>query len=578
MSTHRPVRESTAPARLALTALLTGAALLVPSLLAPPAAAQATATESPCATPRAAAATFLDNLQADQNVPRQAIRCFQKPAKMDQDTLIARVKNLKAVLDARGHFVDFDLLPVKGDYENAQGEPRIPLVPTFDEIVIRKIGEEWLFPASVVERIPDLYNETFSGFTEALIAQLPPMFRTQVLGFAVWQVVGIGLFLLIALLISRVTRMILEHRLARLLQRMGIVPPETLLRDLGRPLGWLAGAALFLVFLPELRLGIGTARILAVAARVIAAGSAALLGYRLVDLVAVFLANRAAQTDTKMDDQLVVLVRKTLRVIVVGIGLVFVLQNLSVDVTSLLAGLGIGGLALALAAKDTAANLFGSFTIFIDAPFYVGDWIKVAGVEGTVMEIGLRSTRVRTFASSVVSVPNSTLATATIENFSRREYRRFTIRLGVAYHTTTDQLEAFVEGIRAIIASHPSTRKDYYEVHLVDFADSSLQVMVYTFFTCDTWSAELAGKHQLLIAFKRLAERIGVEFAFPTRTLHIETQAEPTDRAVPPAPDDDALVAGIRAFGPDGEIDVTGRRLTHGYFPDTIGQRGSADG
>lgn len=534
--------------------------------------------EGPCATPRAAAQTFLDNLQPDVYDARKAVRCFQGGPKVQRDVLVRRAKNLKAVLDARGHFVDYDLLPAKADYENANGEARIPLTPTFDEITIHRIGDQWLFPLAVVERIPTLYGQTFSTFTEALVNWLPPAFRTQVMGFAVWQLAGIVLLSLLSLLLSWLVRVIFVQRLARLLQRMGIVPPEKLLAHLGRPLGWLAGAGLFIMLLPELRLTIGLARILAGGGRVIAAGSAALLGYRLVDLVAVFLANRAAQTDTKMDDQLVVLVRKTLRVIVVGIGLVFVLQNLSVDVTSLLAGLGIGGLALALAAKDTAANLFGSFTIFIDAPFYVGDWIKAAGVEGTVMEIGLRSTRVRTFASSVVSVPNSVLATATIENFSRREYRRFSLRLGVAYHTTTEQLEAFVEGVRAIIASHPETRKDYYEVHLVNFADSALEVMIYTFFTSSTWSDELAGKHQLLIAFKRLAEQIGVEFAFPTRTLHIETQAEATDRRVADPPADDALATTVRAFGPGGEIDVTGRRLTHGYFADTMGQRGSADG
>lgn len=532
----------------------------------------------PCATPRAAAQMFLDNLQPEQMVPRKAVRCFQGGPKTQRDVLIRRAKDLKAVLDARGHFVDYDLLPARADFENAQGEPRVPITPTFDEVTIHKIGDQWLFPLAVVDRIPALYDQTFSTFTEALVAWLPPVFQARVMGFAVWQLAGIVLLLLLSLLLSWMVRAIFVQRLARLLQRMGIVPPETLLSSLGRPLGWLAGAGLFIIFLPELRLTIGLARVLAGGGRVIAAGSAALLGYRLVDLVAVFLANRASQTETKMDDQLVVLVRKTLRVIVVGIGLVFVLQNLSVDVTSLLAGLGIGGLALALAAKDTAANLFGSFTIFIDAPFYVGDWIKAAGVEGTVMEIGLRSTRVRTFSSSVVSVPNSTLATATIENFSRREYRRFNIRLGVAYHTTTEQLEAFVEGCRAIIASHPETRKDYYEVHLVNFADSALEVMIYTFFTSNTWSDELAGKHQMLLAFKRLAERIGVEFAFPTRTLHIETQAQATDRRVPEALPDAELAASVRAFGPDGEIDVTGRRLTHGYFPDTIGQRGSADG
>lgn len=565
---HRPIASLTR----ALALLLLWPALAIAQSPAPAVA------DGPCTSARAAAATFLDNLQPESYLPRKAIRCFERPKGMTDEVLVRRVKNLKAVLDARGHFVDYDSLSDDPAYRNSDGKPRMSIVPTFDEVSIRLIGAEWMFPAEVVERVPVLYDQTFSGAVEAMIASLPPWLRTSFLGVELWQYLATALLLLISAFVSRLTHSLVKQRLGKLLARAGVAVPEDLLRDLARPLGWLAGAGLFLLFLPELRLGISVARIFAVAGRVLAAVSAALLGYRLVDLLAVYLQGRAEKTDTKMDDQLVVLVRKTLRVIVIGIGLIFVLQNIHVDVTSLLAGLGIGGLALALAAKDTAANLFGSFTIFIDAPFYVGDWIKAAGVEGTVMEIGLRSTRVRTFASSVVSVPNSTLATASIENFSRREYRRFTTRLGIAYHTSSAQIEAFVEGIRATIAAHPETRKDYYEVHLVEFADSALEVMVYTFFTCDTWSAELAAKHQLLVSFKALAEEIGVEFAFPTRTLHIETQAEATDRAVPPTPGDEALIAAVRSFGPGGAVDVTGRRMTHGYFADTIGQRGSADG
>ncbi len=243
------------------------------------------------------------------------------------------------------------------------------------------------------------------------------------------------------------------------------------------------------------------------------------------------------------------------------------------------AGLGIGGLALALAAKDTAANLFGSLTIFVDAPFYVGDWIKAAGVEGTVQEIGLRSTRVRTFADSVVTVPNSKLADSNIENFSRRNFRRYVTRLGIGYGAQPSQIEAFVEGIRAIIAGHPDTRKDSYEVHFVDYGESALEIMLYVFFDVPGWSAELQARHQLLVEIKRLAREVGVDFAFPTRTLHLDTQAEPTARPEPAALDDDALAAAVLGFGPGGERGAPrGQRLTHGFFANDGSQRGADDG
>ncbi|MEZ4466341.1 MAG: mechanosensitive ion channel family protein [bacterium] len=375
------------------------------------------------------------------------------------------------------------------------------------------------------------------------------------------------------------TRALVQSRLVRLLARLNLEGVKAQLARTARPIGLLAATGVFALLLPDLRLPIGSARVMVIGVKVVAAWAGVLLAYRLADLVVMRLAARAALTATRTDDQLVVLLRKTLRVLVVAIGVVFVLQNLNVDVTGLLAGLGIGGLALALAAKDTAANLFGSITILIDQPFYVGDWIQAAGVEGTVVEIGLRSTRVRTFYDSEVSVPNSTLAVANIDNYSRRNYRRFKTNLCIGYESTPEQVQAFVEGVRALIARHPDTRKDYYEVHFTGYGDSWLEVLLYTFFQVGSWSQELQARQHLLLEIKRLAADVGVSFAFPTRTLHIETQAEASDRAVPPAPSAQELAARVRGFGPGGDRGQPGgRTLTHGFFAGDASARGNAEG
>ena len=133
------------------------------------------------------------------------------------------------------------------------------------------------------------------------------------------------------------------------------------------------------------------------------------------------------------------------------LGILIVLQNMGVNVFSLLAGLGLGGLAFALAAKDTAANLFGSIMILTDRPFKIGDWVKMDGVEGTVEEIGFRSTRVRTFYNSLITIPNATIANVQIDNLGVRQYRRTTATLGVTYDTSMEKMNQFVEGIRKII-------------------------------------------------------------------------------------------------------------------------------
>jgi len=284
---------------------------------------------------------------------------------------------------------------------------------------------------------------------------------------------------------------------------------------------------------PQLLLPVAWSQALASVVRVLITISIVWASYRSVDLLAAKLADRAEKTESKLDDQLVPLLRKTLKVVVCVIGTILVLQNLRFDVTTLFASVSIGGLALGLAAKDTLANLFGSIMLFVDSPFQIGDWINFKGVDGTVEEVGFRSTRIRTFYNSVVVVPNAQLANELIDNYGQREFRRCLLTLGLTYDTTPEQMQAFVEGCRAIISANEHTRKDTFEVHMAGFGASSLDVMLYFFFRCDTWTVELRERHNIFLEIMRLADTIGVSFAFPTRTLHVESMAEAHAGKVP---------------------------------------------
>jgi MscS family membrane protein len=260
--------------------------------------------------------------------------------------------------------------------------------------------------------------------------------------------------------------------------------------------------------------------------------------FRLVDLFAANLEGWAQKTESRYDDLLVPLVRKTLKVLGTVFALVFVASNLGFNVTSLLAGVGLGGLAFALAAQDTVRNFFGSLTVVFDRPFKVGDWITVAGVEGVVEEVGVRSTRIRTFYNSLISLPNSNLINTHVDNYGERQYRRWNPSLGVTYDTPPEVLDAFCEGIRELIRNHPYTRKDYFHVYMKGFGASSLDIMVYMFFECPSWDVELQEKHRLILDILRLAQGLGVEFAFPTQTVHLQQETESPgeksdDRAFP---------------------------------------------
>ena len=217
--------------------------------------------------------------------------------------------------------------------------------------------------------------------------------------------------------------------------------------------------------------------------------------------------------------------------------------------------------------------------IFLDRPFHVGDWVILpGGVEGTVEEIGFRSTRVRTFYGSVVTVPNSQVTKGSIDNMGLRKHRRLKATIGLTYDTPPDRLQAMVEGIRAILAANPHIFKGSYEVHFRDFGPSSLDILVYSFLEVPDWHHELTERSRIFMEILRLAEHLGVRFAYPSTSLYVKsTPADPL--AAAPALGAEALRSRVEAFGPGGSMSrPEGPVITHGFNAARGSQRGSDDG
>ncbi|XHC26179.1 mechanosensitive ion channel family protein [Phycisphaerales bacterium ac7] len=304
-----------------------------------------------------------------------------------------------------------------------------------------------------------------------------------------------------------------------------------LIRRVARPAGLAGGATLVYLLLPILQMPVTPTQVLQIAAKAFALVSAIWAIYRVVDLASEYFERKAGRTTTKFDDLLVPLVRKAVKIFVVAFGLVFIAESFDLPITSLVAGLGIGGLAFAFAAKDTIENLFGSVAVILDRPFNVGDWIQVGETEGIVEDLGFRSTRIRTFHNSLVTVPNATLVRATVDNYGRRMYRRYRAVFNLTYDTDPNLVEAYCEGLREIVRSHPHTRKDVYEVHLNNLGAHSIDVLVYIFFRVPDWSTELRQRHRFILDALRLAKKLGVEYAFPTQTLHLQRDEESDHRS-----------------------------------------------
>ena len=213
-----------------------------------------------------------------------------------------------------------------------------------------------------------------------------------------------------------------------------------------------------------------------------------------------------------------------IRGIIIAIGLGVLLQVWGINVAGLVAGLGIGGLAFALAAKDTAANLFGSIALLLDKSIRIGEWIKIDGVEGVVEDIGMRTTKIRSFQKSLITLPNQMIANSPIQNFSRRGIRRIKMTIGLTYSTTSEQMEKVLLDIKTMLRNHKGiSQKDTMLVNFTTFDDSSLGILIYTFTNTSNWAKYLDIKESVNLQIMKIIEDNSLGFAFPSQSVYIET-------------------------------------------------------
>ncbi len=402
--------------------------------------------------------------------------------------------------------------------------------------ISRAESGRWLFSKESIEILPEILDELSSkkrvkGTEEdskylpwsiRLRQQLPESLKTRNFYLENWHWLALFLMIVVGVILDKILALLLRGIVRRWKKKSEHRAYKGISDSILRPFGLMAMAIVWLVGVNALNLDEQALVILLLAVKFLAGISGVWATYRLVDLITARLQRHAASTESKLDDALVPLIPRTLKIFVTVIGFVFVADNMDVDISSLLAGLGLGGLAFALAAKDMVQNLFGSVTVLMDRTFSVGDWIIVGSVEGSVERIGFRSTRIRTFYNSVTTVPNSKFITADVDNMGERRYRRLSCKLSLTYNTPPDRIDAFCEGVRELIRQHPYMRKDYYHVYLNEFAASSLDVLLYVFWETPEWNTELRERHRFLTDILRLAKVLGVEFAYPTQTLYMK--------------------------------------------------------
>ena len=243
---------------------------------------------------------------------------------------------------------------------------------------------------------------------------------------------------------------------------------------------------------------------------------------RSIDFLGYKLKNKALETESKVDDQLIPFAIDIAKVLTIVLGVVMILGNVfDVNVTALVTGLGIGGVAFALASKESLENLLGSFTIFFDKPFTVGDTVTLGGVTGTVEKVGFRSTRIRTFDKSVVTVPNKNIISTELDNLGARPVRRVKFNIGLTYDTSVENIKNIVDDIQKLIDDHPMTNQEG-KVRFLNFGASSLDIMVLYYVDSPDWEVLIDAQQKINFQIIDIVNKYKCEFAFPSTSVYIE--------------------------------------------------------
>ncbi|WP_235893497.1 mechanosensitive ion channel family protein [Litoribacter populi] len=477
-------------------------------------------------SPKSALENFFNHLTGEDFQPKAASKSLA-PADFSQEELEEQAIKLKQVFDGAGVIIHLERIPDDPNYvDSTENTVRSIYIveESLPQLYLEKEQGVWRFSSHSVASINQIHAELYPFGADKLLQVLPKFGTDTYFGLQTWQLISIFLVILLGFAVHKVFTLFFEYIIISSLERLGYEnAAKKYVVPVARPLSIFVLLSLFGIFIRVLQLPIEVVHYSLLVLKFLKPLVVTVMFYRLVGVLSAYLEKITAKTENTLDDQLVPLMRKSMKVFVLLVGVLFILkEGLNIDIWPLLTGLSIGGLAFALAAQDTIKNFFGSLMIFVDKPFQVGDWITSGDIDGSVEEVGFRSTRVRSFRNSVYYVPNGKFADSTIDNHGLRQYRRFYTTFTLPLDTPPALIELFVAGLRQIVTEHPKTRKDSFNIYLNDISAYSVNIMFYIFFKVPTWSEELQGRQEILLKVLGLSKSIGIRFAIPSQALQVE--------------------------------------------------------
>jgi MscS family membrane protein len=350
------------------------------------------------------------------------------------------------------------------------------------------------------------------------------------LDIAYWQWLSLLVAIFLGVAADFTSRLILRPLIRRLVRRFIGEPTPRTVRLAVRPMGLSISALVFLGLLPLIAFSETPDTILSVAGRLVLVVSTVWAAWAVTDLVSSVFIEEAKHTTTTFDNMVIPLVRKSLKLFIVALGLIYIAESLDVALLPLVASFSLAGVAVSFSAQDMVKNLFGGLTIFLDQPFRLGERINFKGFDGTVEQIGFRSTRVRTSTGHVVTIPNANFTSEAVENIGRRPTLRRTLNVTITYDTPREKIEQAVEILRGILDEEglrepirPVINGDELlpRVYFNEFNAESLNILVIYWYAPPAYWDYLDHAQRLNLRIFEEFEKAGIDFAFPTRTLHL---------------------------------------------------------
>lgn len=454
----------------------------------------------------------------------QASRSFDIPNKR---TRIEATLKLKEILDSK---VDpskiLEKTPDNPSYIDTITKKNIyVLYDKLPQIYLEQKNGKWYFSPTTVDAIPDLHKKIFPFGTNIWAKWFPLMQHQEFLKLYPWQWAGIGIifgsFLICFFLLKYVFRFLFNRFLFK--RYANEIQDINKLKTIANIFSIWIGFKIFQLFIPTLFINPKYSMPILVAVNFVSASLIVFVVYRLVELIIFYTKQYFNKGETQWDEQIAIVLQKFLKFIVVFLGLFYVLNTLNVNITTIIAGLSVGGLAVALAAQDTVKNFIASVMIFADKPFRIGDTIKTNDFEGSVLEVGFRSTRIKTPDNSIVYISNAKLSEMTIDNKGYRIFVRFKTEILLPYNTPLQKVDAYIDGIRKILKEYPFTLNSTIDVYLTNIQLNGLTIMIHYTNKLYNKREELQHREYILKKILLLAELLQVKLSDNTQ-IYLEKE------------------------------------------------------